>query len=337
MMRWICTALTTLVLVLAARAGRAQGNVAAEALFEDGRALYEQGKYAEGCPKLAESHRLDPATGTLLALALCHEGEGRLATAWAEFREAEGRARREGRADRESIATERAAALRPRLSTLAVDVPGELAKTPGLEVRVDGVVVGASSFGVAMPVDGGVHRVDAVAPGKVAWQGAITVKAEVESVRVVVPALASASPEKAAKPDPVPAPPPAAEPKERPESGAGMRMAGIVTAGAGVVLLGVGGYLALDAKADYERAKENCGGPDSLDCPAGPLADIRSARSQGTAATIVLVVGGAALATGAVVWFLAPSGGEASPPAAGRVRIERVGVGLEGVTLRGSF
>jgi hypothetical protein len=128
-----CTVQLIATLVVSQAHAQGGNTVAAEALFEDGRTLFEAGQYTEGCPKLAESYRLDPATGTLLALALCREGEGKLATAWAKFKDAEGRAKQEGREDRATIASERAAALRPRLSSLAVDVPPDMASTPGFE------------------------------------------------------------------------------------------------------------------------------------------------------------------------------------------------------------
>ena len=49
----------------------ARDAIMAEALFREGRALMDAGNYDSACPKLAESYSQDPATGTLLALALC--------------------------------------------------------------------------------------------------------------------------------------------------------------------------------------------------------------------------------------------------------------------------
>ena len=60
---------------------------AAQALFDQGQALVNAGKPEEACPKLAESYRLDPGIGTQFHLAACHELEGRIASAWAEFLE----------------------------------------------------------------------------------------------------------------------------------------------------------------------------------------------------------------------------------------------------------
>src|SRR5829696_5855787 len=88
----------------------------AEALFTEGRRLLAERRYAEACAKLAESQRLDPAIGTLLNLADCHEKNGQTASAWARFREAAEAARRAGDATREKVAARRASALDEKLS-----------------------------------------------------------------------------------------------------------------------------------------------------------------------------------------------------------------------------
>src|SRR5512138_2397422 len=94
----------------------AEQRAAAQALFDDARRLMADKKYAEACPKLEESQRLDPGIGTLLNLAECQSLTGRTASAWANFLEAAYQAKAAGQAKRENTARSRAAALEPKLS-----------------------------------------------------------------------------------------------------------------------------------------------------------------------------------------------------------------------------
>ena len=188
--------ITGLVLVMVAlhpaTTAWAQGSSAesalAEALYRQGRQLMGDGKYGEACPKFAESYRLDPATGTLLNLATCHEGQQKLATAWLEYTEAASLARRDQREDRVRFAQERLAALEPKLARLTVDVP-VAADIPALEVRVDGALVRAAARGVPTPVDPGLHQVEARAPGRKPWSQRVGVSLGTANIVVTVPVL----------------------------------------------------------------------------------------------------------------------------------------------------
>ena len=73
--RGVLAAVAITAVTAFASVARAQADVAtAEALFREGKRLMEQKSFAAACPKLKESFAQDEATGTLLALALCHQG-----------------------------------------------------------------------------------------------------------------------------------------------------------------------------------------------------------------------------------------------------------------------
>jgi hypothetical protein len=172
---------------VAAQSAGPQDAALAEALFRDAKQLVAEGRFDVACPKFEESMRLSPAGGTALNLAACHESQGRLATAWAEFNEAVSMARRDGRADRETLARTHLATIEPRLPRLTL-AAGSETEPPDLEIKLDGVLVRRASLGTAVPVDPGQHRVIAAAPGRVPWETVVQI-GEGERLSVAIPAL----------------------------------------------------------------------------------------------------------------------------------------------------
>lgn len=261
----------------------------AEALFEQGKQLLRAGNAAAACPKLAESQRIDPSTGTLLALAMCHEADGRLASAWAEFTSVEARARNEGRPDREQAAHARAQALKPRLSTLEVRVSPEVAATSGLEIKRDGTTLGPGAWNVVVPVDGGQHVVEVSAPGKLSWRGTADVKAEGDASVLRVPVLRPASEQKAAL-------------RAEPSTGwSTLEWTGVGVGGAGVIALGIGGYFLASALGKKSDSSKDC---DGNLCGPEAAAARRSAVSRGNTATVFAIAGGVLAAGGATLFIV---------------------------------
>lgn len=186
---------------VAPRAGAQSGTEVslADTLYRQARELSAAGNYAEACPKFAESYRLDPGTGTLLNLASCHESLGKLATAWVEYKEALVQSRRDRRQSRIEYAEQHMAALTPKLSRLTVTL-ASAADQAGLELSLDGVVVGVAALGVATPLDPGTHTVTAKAPGKKPWSGSVEIAAVAGEQTLVIPALEALPPPPAAAP-----------------------------------------------------------------------------------------------------------------------------------------
>src|SRR5262249_9554586 len=169
----------------------------AEVLFRDGRDLIKRGQLAAGCDKLVASERIESSIGTLLNVGDCREKLGKLASAWAAFRKAEGMAKRAGDDKRQAEAARRAAQIEPRLSNLVIEVPRRIA---GLGVRRGGEIVDEASWNTAVPVDPGSYAIAAEAPGFVAWSATVPVMAGAKREVVVVPSLERAPAAAAAGP-----------------------------------------------------------------------------------------------------------------------------------------
>jgi hypothetical protein len=161
--------------------------IAATARFNEGKKLLDK-KPAEACAKFEESYRLDPTLGTRLNLAVCYERIGKTASAWTAYVEVADGSRASGRADREQAGRKGAAALEPHLSMVVINAPSA-GKAPGIEIKLDRVVVGKDKWGVAMPVDPGVHVVSAAAPERKGWRDATTIEGGGKRETIEVPEL----------------------------------------------------------------------------------------------------------------------------------------------------
>jgi hypothetical protein len=285
----------------------------AEVLFTDAKKAMAAGDYESACPKLAESYRLDPGTGTLTALAVCHETLGKTASAWAEFMQVVSDAAQAHRPDRERFAKQHIAVLEPKLSRLTILVDAATEALPGLEVRRDGIQLGRAAWGTAVPVDPGDHTVEAIADGKQRWSTSAKAR-ETDSSTVTVPALEDVP----VAPSPAPVMPSptlanddrsaatkastAASPSE--PAGDRQRTIGFVVGALGIAAAGLGTYFGVQALSKSSDANSLCGGSKCSN--AQGVADEETAKGSAWGADIAL--GGAivALGVGTVLLLTAP-------------------------------
>lgn len=306
---------------LASNAG-AQNAAAADALFQKGKEAFDAKRYAEACPAFAESYRLDPVSGSLVALASCYEAEGKLASAWSRYGELAALADREGKKERADAARARVKELEPKLARLTITVAADASAIPGLVVKRDGTDVGQASFGTALPVDRGEHTVEASAPGKSPFSQKVTVQ-DGATLSVTVPALVA---EGAAGGPPPPDPAPS-------ESGSSiLKPLGWAAVGAGIVGVGIGAYFGASAISKNSDSDANgCNAATNVCNIVG--AGLRNdARSQGTTSTVLFIVGGVFVA-GGITMLVVGSSKSHDKPSASLVPAfahDRAGLSLQG-------
>lgn len=308
--------------IVLAQGDDAQQEAAARALFEQASQLMDQKKFAEACPKLEAVVKLAPkGNGARMTLAECYESVDKLASAWATYSQAEASARSAQQVDRERAAHDKAASLKPRLATLTITVPANVAGLPGLALKRDGAEVTSVQWGVALPVDKGNHALLATANGGAAWQKTVAIQADGTNETVTIGDLQAAGAADTLAPRSASSPPVSS-------SSSTQRVAGIAVGGLGLVGVVVGAVFGL--KAFSKNSDSNADGH----CHDGNLCDpigvqLRAdSRSAGTISTIAFVAGGVALGAGVVLFATAPKAKAADA---------QVGIGPRGLELRGAW
>jgi tetratricopeptide (TPR) repeat protein len=268
-------------------------SVAAQALFEEGRQLLQAGYVAEACRKFAESHRLEPAAGTLLNLALCHEKEGKTATAWLEYNDALALAARDDDAQRKDIARARIDALGPSLSRVMPLAPE--GAPADLWIELDGVRLGSEAWATGVPVDPGKHTLRVGARGKVPVVVPLSIGYGAGHLALPLPELADAPPRVA-----IPAQTRALELDRDTERWRWTAQGAAF--GVGALGVAAAAYFGLSAMSEWDTRNERCRpGCDEAAENAGRNAS--HAALMSTVSTGIALVG---LSLGTYLWVTAP-------------------------------
>ena len=322
-----------------ATAQPSQNAMVAEALFEVGQKLMTAGKTAEACEKFAASQKLDPAVGTQLNLAACHEKLGKTATAWLEFSEAYSQATKQGDKQRMAFAKSHMDTLEKQVYRIVIEV---LKPHKNLTVKLDWSELAREAIGTGIPLDPGAHEIAVSQPGKKSWKRTLT-GGSGGTDRIEVPEL-----EEQEYGFPHPEGQQQQEqqqlqvqeqPKEEPKKAgtSPLLYAGIGVGAAGVGAAVVGIIFGLQAMDKAGQRDKICkGGSPCRDQRAFDL-DYDAHVSQ-TVSIIFLAAGGVAVATGVTLLVMGLGKKKSAPPATGRlVFLPAVGPGMAGASVGGSF
>jgi tetratricopeptide (TPR) repeat protein len=324
----------------------AQSNEAhADELFRQGQALLQGGRLPEACARLGDSLRLDPALGTLLNLALCHEREGRLATAHREYAVAAMWAGQRRERDRERFAKERVDALEGRLSKVRLEI---VPARPALKVKLDGSLLDAAQLEEDIAVDPGTHRLEVTGEGRRTWSrrdlwidlpGTIVVRLALDELPSDGPPAALRA--RGADVERARLPAPAADVDAPRHAPAGSPLLSYVVGGTGVASLGVGIALllraaALDGESDREAERAR------TSTPPDPASKAKAMEHHGDAITnqnVGLAAAGVGVLGVSASLYLLLSGHHMEPSTAPRAMqiAPRIAPNIAGLQLEGRF
>ena len=297
-----------LALALPLRAGAeptAQEKETARALMDQGDESFEQKSYAAALKAYAGAHAIMRVPTTAIEVAKAHEALGNLVEARDALLEA---IRFPKSSDEPAAYTGARAEAEKRASALGDRIPSIVVKLDGLpqgvepRVTVDRVALPAAAALLPIKVNPGRHKV--LVSSDATYDASQDVDVA-ERQNVVVPI--------ALKPRPISERPVSSAPGSSRSSSSPLRTAALISGGAGLVGLAVGGFFGLQAKSKQ----------DDADCPGNVCKDeasastLRSANDAATLSTIAFVAGGALVAGGITLWLV----GSSSSPKTASVRL----------------
>jgi hypothetical protein len=260
------------------------------ALYHEGFDAATAGRWGEARDRFAAALAIRSSPKVLFSLAQAEEQLGQLATAGRDYAAAVEEAKAANEPEVVSAAQRALAAVDARVPKVRILVTGSTGATATLDDQ-------PVAIGFPVPVDPGSHRIVVRAPG---MRDAPTSVAISERQLLDVPVRLDGAPALAPS---VPVSTPPAE--ARPAAPFPWRTVGLVTAGVGLIGVGVGSVFGLEAKSKLDQS--NSSGCSGDYCTSSAAAMRRDAISAGDTSTVLFAVGGVLLAGGVALWLLAPS------------------------------
>jgi hypothetical protein len=320
-------ALVGLTLAWAAPARAQTADEQAEALFREGREAVDHGDFAAGCAKFAASLKLTQRPGPLLNLASCEEHQGHLISALAHWTEAIALLPKGD--DRIESSRKRAEALGRRIPRLTVTLAPE--PPTGTKITLDGATLSPAALGLPQPIDLGEHTLVTSAPGHIDAKSTLILAESERREVTVTPGLPEATTPAVVKPPVSDTPPSIASPK----ASGGMRTAGFVIGGVGVVSLAVGAITGVMTIGKNTAIDTTCN--KMSPCPASKREEVIGLQDSGktlsAVSTITFALGAVGLGAGVTLVLL---GGPARAPKAATIA-PLVLPGGGGLMMGGSF
>ena len=261
----------------------------ADALFKKAKKLHGEKKYADACPMFEKSDALDPGIGAKLNVAKCYEDWGMLARAYRWYTDAEAMAT--------AAKDDRAAKIKELIATVDAEVPRLTIKLPAgvdaaaIDIKLDGKSI-VDMIGKEQRIDPGPHEVTWVVDGQKKSRMIPMERGGERDITLDLRAVASRAPKQTDD--------------ETPDPGRTRRLIGISVGAAGILGIGIASYLTLDARSSYNDALDtHCMGDKNM-CSDEGLSITGDARSQANLATVITVIGLAAIGGGVALYLTAP-------------------------------
>ncbi|MBI3204406.1 MAG: tetratricopeptide repeat protein [Myxococcales bacterium] len=290
----------------------AKGAPSAKQAEKDGQKAEKQGKWEEAKAAYEKALELDDKAETRLRLATVEEKLGHLVEAADHLKKALEAKKISGA--QSAKAKRDLKALEKRIPTLTFDLP----KGFGGTVKLDDRQLSAGELGGPVPANPGRHEVKAEAEGMKPYAETVELaEKDKKNLSVLMTELPKEEPTSSDEPE-----------KDKPKATGGNKTLAYVALGVGVVGLGVGAFMGLQAKQTKGEIDDKC---KNGVCPEGERDLYDKGKSQADISTVGFIVGAVGIGAGTVLLLTGGKGGKVESKTEARRFVPYVGPAHAGV------